>query len=116
MSDMHVHQEPDDVAAPALTRIALWTAAVFLVSAAGSTIYLQVIRGAFVIRAPETTRAPREISMVEQTLLREDRYARDLQREQRARLQTWARVPGGEGRVRIPMDEAIRLVVREAAR
>ena len=114
-----VAQERDAVASRFIVRIAV---AAMLIGGIGVALAAAILDagpapggGPSSIARSGTAVAPRDIGMVTQTLIAEERHARELRDEQRKALEAYGWVDRSQGIARIPIDEAINLVVAECA-
>ncbi|HEX7128062.1 MAG TPA: hypothetical protein VF406_20080 [Thermodesulfobacteriota bacterium] len=60
--------------------------------------------------------SPRDVGMIDQTLIERDRYGQRLAEAKRRELSRYGWADRRRGLARIPIDEAMRLVVEEARR
>jgi hypothetical protein len=113
--DFAVHQEEDVVASGRLVRIGVVSVAVGAlgVFVAGALLVVRV--GAVtpsLTGAHGPLPAPREISGLEQTPIRDTRVGEDLLDAQKRRLETWSWVDRDAGIARIPIRRAMDVVAR----
>ncbi len=115
--DFDVHQEEDVVASGRLVRIGAVCVVVGAIGVVAAGGLLAVSREGVKPSFAEPTgqaAAPRELSRVEQTPIRDTRVAEELRGERRRDLAAWGWVDRDAGIARIPIERAMDLVVRES--
>lgn len=114
--DFEVHQEEDLVPMPPLAKVYVTSILVGAIGVFfGGLIEVAAI-GALQpdYSGPQGERpAPDQISHVEETLIWNTRRGLDLRERQRAELQNWGWVDRKAGLARIPIDQAIDIVVQQ---
>jgi hypothetical protein len=117
--DFQPHQEEDLVPSGTLVRTALVSVLVGAIGVFFAGLIVVAATGNIVpsVTGPGGTRpAPREIGEIEQTQIWKTQRGIDLRDAQRAELERWGWANREHHIARIPIDEAMNLVVQQEAR
>ena len=115
--DFHPHQEEDLVPSGTLVRTAIVAVIVGAIGVFFAGLIVVAATGDIVPRvagAAGTRAAPREIDEIEQTPIWRSQRGIDLRDAQRAELDRWGWANREHHIARIPIDEAMNLVVQQA--
>jgi hypothetical protein len=117
--DFHPHQEEDFVPSGPVVRTSIVSVLVGAIGVFSAGLLVIVATGNIVPRVtgPAGTRpAPREIDEIEQTQIWKSQRGIDLRDAQRAELDRWGWANREHRIARIPIDEAMNLVVEQEAK